>query len=165
MRAWRSEAGVDKFESVKFASVTSLKRIFSVSVRPVPARASMVAGVTVTGSNFVALLPKLSVAATVSVSGLVELSSSVSVVRSASTWDSVPTMVNVLLLLEGVIVPPPPATPSVAVSTPAPSETTTVNVSPLVVVLPVSDTLTPEILVATFCATVAFAGAPLTALR
>ena len=67
-----------------------------------------VAGVTVTGSDFVAVLPKLSVAATVSVSALVELSSSFRVVRSASTWDSVPAMVNVLLPLEDVIVPPPP---------------------------------------------------------
>ena len=44
-------------------------------------------------------------------------------------------------------------------STPESSDTTTVNISPLVVVLPVSDTLTPEIAVATVCATVALAGA------
>ena len=118
-----------------------------------------VAGVTVTGTDFVALLPKLSVAATVSVSALVELSLSFRVVRSASTWDSVPAMVNVLLPLDGVIVPPPPVAPVLADRTPEPSDTMTVKVSPLVVVLPVSETLTPEIAVATFCATVALAGA------
>ena len=78
----------------------------------------MVAGDTVTGSVFVALLPKLSVAERLSVSALVELSWSASVLRSASTWDSVPTMVNVLLLLEDVIVPPPPPTAVIAVSRP-----------------------------------------------
>jgi hypothetical protein len=43
MIALRSDAEVDKFVSVKLASVTSLKRIFSVSVRPVSARVSTVA--------------------------------------------------------------------------------------------------------------------------
>jgi len=71
----------------------------------------------------VALLPKLSLALTVSVSWAAEESVSVSVLRSAFTWISVPAMVSVLLALDGVMVPPPPMAPVVA-QNPAASETT-----------------------------------------
>ena len=55
--------------------------------------------------------PLLSEALTEIASDAVVASVSASVVRSAFTWDSEPAMVNVSLLLEGVIVPPPPVAP------------------------------------------------------
>ena len=58
-------------------------------------------------------------------------------------------MVSVSPAFDDTIEPAPPMVPS----TPKPSETTTVNVSPLV--LPLSVRLTPETFVAWFCATVA----------
>src|SRR5580658_1362397 len=121
------------------------------------------AGVTVTAINFwMALLPKLSPALTVIVSDAVEASSSVSVVRSASTCASVPVIVRVRPPFVGVTVPPPPEAPVFAASTPLVSVRTTLNVSPLVVVLPVSVMLTLAIAVAWLCATVAVVGAVIT---
>ena len=74
---------------------------------------------TVTAIDFwTALLPKLSLALTVIVSEAVEASSSVSVVRSAFTCASVPLIVSVLPPFDGVTVPPPPAAPVFAASTP-----------------------------------------------
>ena len=90
-----------------------------------------------------ALWPRLSVAVTVilSVPGVVSVS--VSVVRSAFTWLSVPTMVRVCPSGVLVIVPPPPVADVIADSTPFLSLSVTVKISPLVLL--VSDTLTPEI--------------------
>ena len=112
------------------------------------------AGVTLTAIDFggAAALPKLSVAVTVIVSADVPASRLASVARSAFTCASVPPIVR--------LCEPLPLTPvPLADSAPAVSVTTTMKVSPLVVVLPVSDTLTPDTAVETPCATVADAGA------
>ena len=68
---------------------------------------------------------------------------SVSVVRSAFSCVRVPLIVSVVPPFDGVIVPPPPVAAVVADSTPLVSVSTAVNVSPLVVVLPVSDDADP----------------------
>jgi len=102
----------------------------------------------------VALLPKLSAALTVIVSEVVVGSLSASVVRSASTCANVPAIVSVLPPFDGVIVPPPPVALVFADSVPFVSASVTVKLSPLVVVLPLSETLTPVIGDAVFCCTV-----------
>ena len=102
--------------------------------------------------------PLLSEALTEITSDPVVPSASASVVRSAFTCDREPAIVSVLPPLGGVIVPPPPAAPVFADSTPALSDSVTVNVSPAVVGN--SAMLTPAIAAAWPTPIVAVAGAP-----
>ena len=112
----------------------------------------------VTGSDFVVVLPKLSVAATVSVSALVELSSSFRVVRSAIDLGQRAGDGQRLAAAGGRNRPAAAGGAGIGRQhARGVRHLRAVKVSPLV--LPLSDTLTLEIAVATFCATAALAGA------